>query len=114
MIQFALHIVVTAALLSVVGSLVDDIEVEDSTAAVIGALVLGLANAFVRPILLLLALPITFLTLGLFVWVVNAFTLKLAASFVPGFRVEGFKAALVGSLLLAVLNFAVSVFFGLS
>ena len=112
MIQFAIHILVTAVLLSVVGSLVSDIEVEDAGTAVAGALVLGLANAFVRPILLLLTLPITFLTLGLFVWVVNALTLKLAASFVPGFKVHGFKAALVGSLLLAILNLAVSALFG--
>ena len=112
MIQFAIHILVTAVLLSIVGSLVSDIEVEDAGTAVAGALVLGLANAFVRPILLLLTLPITFMTLGLFVWVVNAFTLKLAASFVPGFRVHGFKAALVGSLLLAILNVAVSALFG--
>ena len=113
MIQFALHILVTAALLSVVGSLVPDIEVEDGTAAVIGALVLGFANAVIRPILLLLALPVTFLTLGLFIWVVNAFTLKLAASFVPGFRGEGFKAAMMGSLLLGILNFAVSALFSI-
>ncbi len=113
MIQFALHIVVTAALLSVVGSLVSDIEVENGTSAVVGALVLGLANAFIRPILVLLTLPITFLTLGLFIWVVNAFMLKLTAEFVPGFRVNGFKAAMVGSLLLTFLNFAVAALFGL-
>ena len=112
MIQFALHLVVTAALLSVVGYIVSGIEVEDGAAAVIGALVLGFVNAFIRPILVVLTLPITFLTLGLFVWVVNAFTLKLAASFVPGFTVEGFKAALVGSLLLAILNVAVAALFG--
>ena len=113
MIQFAIHIVVTAALLSVVGSLVSDIEVEDGTSAVVGALVLGLANAFIRPILVLLTLPITFLTLGLFIWVVNAFMLKLTAAFVPGFRVDGFKAAMVGSLLLGLLNLAVAALFGL-
>jgi putative membrane protein len=113
MIQFAIHIVVTAALLSVVGSLVSDIEVEDGTSAVVGALVLGLANAFIRPILVLLTLPITFLTLGLFIWVVNALMLKLTAEFVPGFRVDGFKAALVGSLLLGFLNFLVAALFGL-
>ncbi len=113
MIQFALHIVVTAALLSVVGYLVSDIDVEDGTAAVVGALVLGLANAFIRPILVLLTLPITVLTLGLFIWVVNALMLKLAAEFVPGFRVNGFKAAMVGSLLLTFLNFAVAALFGL-
>ncbi len=113
MIQFVLHLVVTAALLSVVGYLVSDIDVEDGTAAVIGALVLGFANAFIRPILVVLTLPITFLTLGLFIWVVNAFMLKLTAAFVPGFRVEGFRAAMAGSLLLSILNFAVSALFGL-
>ena len=113
MIQFALHLIVTAALLSVVGSLVSGIEVEDGTAAVVGALVLGFANAFIRPILVVLTLPITFLTLGLFVWVVNAFILKLTAAFVPGFKVEGFGAAMVGSLLLGVLNVAISLFFGI-
>ncbi len=93
--------------------MVSGIEVEDGTAAVIGALVLGLANAFIRPILVVLTLPITFLTLGLFVWVVNAFMLKLTAALVPGFKVEGFWAAMVGSMLLGILNIAVSAFFGI-
>ena len=113
MIQFAIHLLVTAALLSVVGYMVSGIDVEDGTAAVIGALVLGFANAFIRPILVLLTLPITFLTLGLFIWVVNAFMLKLTAAFVPGFKVEGLWAAMVGSLLLGILNFAVAALFGI-
>ena len=113
MIQFALHLVVTAALLSVVGYMVSGIDVEDGQAAVIGALVLGLVNAFIRPILVLLTLPITFLTLGLFVWVVNALMLKLTAAFVPGIKVEGFGAAMVGSLFLGILNLAVSALFGI-
>ena len=113
MIQFALHLVVTAALLSVVGYMVSGIDVEDGTAAVVGALVLGFANAFIRPILVLLTLPITFLTLGLFIWVVNALMLKLTAEFVPGFKVEGFSSAMVGSLLLGILNLAVAAFFGI-
>jgi putative membrane protein len=113
MIEFALHILVTAALLSVVGSLVSDIEVEDGTSAIISALVLGFANAFIRPILVVLTLPLTLLTLGLFIWVVNAFMLKLTAAFVPGFKVESFKAAIVGSLLLGLLNFVVAALFGL-
>ena len=113
MIQLAVHIVVTAALLSVVGYLVSDIDVEDGTAAVVGVLVLGLANTFIRPILVVLTLPITFLTLGLSIWVVNALMLKLTAEFVPGFRVDGFRAAMSGSLLLAILNFAVAALFGI-
>jgi len=80
---------------------------------VAGALVLGFANAFIRPLLVLLTFPITFLTLGLFIWVVNAFMLKLTANFVPGFRVEGFKAAMVGSLLLGFLNMVVASLFGI-
>ncbi|MCH7933388.1 MAG: phage holin family protein [Gemmatimonadetes bacterium] len=113
MIQFVIHLLVTAGLLSVVGYMVSGIEVEDGTAAVIGALVLGFANAFIRPLLVLLTLPITFLTLGLFVWVVNAFMLKLTAAFVPGFKVEGFRAAMVGSLFLGILNIMVAAFFGI-
>jgi putative membrane protein len=113
MIQFAIHLLVTAALLSVVGYIVAGIDVEDGTAAVIGALVLGFANAFIRPILVVLTLPITFLTLGLFIWVVNAFMLKLTAALVPGFKVEGLWAAMVGSLLLGILNFAVAALFGI-
>jgi putative membrane protein len=113
MIQFALHILVTAALLSVVGHLVSGIDVENGGAAMVGALVLGFVNAIIKPILLVLTLPITLLTLGLFVWVLNALMLKLAASFVPGFRVEGFGAAMVGSLLLGILNLAVAALFGI-
>ena len=112
MIQFALHLLVTAVLLSFVGYMVSGIEVEDGAAAVIGAIVLGFVNAVIRPILVMLTLPITFLTLGLFVWVVNAFMLKLTAVFVPGFKVEGFWAAMAGSLLLGILNLAVSGLFG--
>jgi putative membrane protein len=113
MIQFAVHLLVTAGLLLVVGKMISGIEVEDASAAVIGALVLGFANAVIRPILVFLTLPITFLTLGLFVWVVNALMLMLAAAVVPGFDVKGFKPALFGSLLLGLLNFGVSMFFGI-
>ncbi len=112
MIQFAVHILVTAVLLSVVGHMVTGIEVKGGSTAILGALVLGFANAIVRPILLLLTFPITVLTLGLFTWVVNAFMLKFTAALVPGFKVDGFGAAMMGSLLLGVLNVAVSLFFG--
>jgi len=110
---FLIHIVVSAALLFFVGRLVDGIEVRDGKAAIFGALMLGLANGLVRPILLALTLPITFLTLGLFVLVVNALMLMLAAAFVDGFEVEGFWAALWGSLALGVMNFLVGMFFGM-
>jgi putative membrane protein len=110
---FLVHILVSAVLLFLVGRMVEGIEVRDGKAAIFGALGLGLANALVRPLLLTLTLPITFLTLGLFVFVVNALMLMLAAAFVDGFEVEGFLPAVWGSLALGVMNFLVGMFFGM-
>jgi len=67
--------------------------------------VLGIVNALIRPLLVFLTLPITILTLGLFLLVINALLLKLAAALVPGFRVRGFGAAFLGALLLSVFSF---------
>jgi len=108
---FIAHILVTAILLFVLGRLVDGIEVRDGKAALFGALVLGLANAFVRPVVVLLTLPATILTLGLFLIVVNALMLMIAAAFVEGFEVKGFGSAVWGSLGLALLNFLVGMVF---
>ena len=106
------HILVNAGLLFLIGLLVDGIEVENGKAAVIGAIVLGLVNASVGKVLLILAFPVTFLTLGLFVFVVNALMLLFAAAFVDGFEVDGFGAALKASVGLWVMNMVVGVFFG--
>lgn len=76
----------------------------------IAALVLGLVNAIVRPILIFFTLPLTLLTLGLFLLVVNAITFGLAAWLVPGFQVSGFGAALFGSIVMAILGFVFSMF----
>jgi len=111
MLQFLLHVVVTAVLLVVVGKFVSGIEIRDAKAALWGALVLGIANGIVRPVLVFLTLPFTILTLGLFLFVVNAVMLMLAAALVDGFKVRGFGSALVGSVLLSLLNLAVSAIF---
>lgn len=105
MLELAVHLLVNSVLLFLVGRLVDGIEVRDGKAAIWGALVLGAANAMVRPILVLLTLPVTILTLGLFVLVINALMLMLAAAFVDGFEVEDFGSAVVGSIAFAVMNF---------
>jgi len=76
----------------------------------IAALVLGLVNAIVRPILIFFTLPLTFLTLGLFLLVVNAITFGLAAWFVPGFSVSGFWAALFGSIVMSLIASVLSMF----
>lgn len=106
-----IHIAVSAVLLFILGRLVSGIDVRDGKAALFGALGLGLANAFVRPLILMLTLPITVLTLGLSIWVVNALMLMLAAAFVEGFKVRGFMAALWGSAVLGLMNFLVSMVF---
>jgi putative membrane protein len=111
MIQALVHLLVTAGLLMIVAKVIDGIDIEGATPAIIGALVLGLANVFVRPLAVLLTLPLTILTLGLFIIVINAAMLMLVAAIVPGFRVKGFKQGLLGALLLSVLNWAVSAVF---
>jgi putative membrane protein len=80
----------------------DLVTVDDVVAALIFAVVLGLLNAIIRPILLLLTCPITLLTLGLFVFVINALMFALAAWLVPSVHVEGFLGALLGSLVVTV------------
>jgi putative membrane protein len=112
MLEFVTHIVFSAFLIAVVGRLVSGVDVEDAFSAVVAALVLGIANAVVRPLLLVLTFPLTMLTLGLFLLVVNALVLWLVSAVVPGFRVNGFGSAFVGALVLSLLNLAISAVFG--
>ena len=90
----------------------EGIIVSDYRAAAIFAFALAVLNAFVRPVVALLALPITCLTLGLFHIVINAVMFGLAATLVPGVRVEGVLPALVGALLVSALGLVMSWFFG--
>ena len=107
MLGFLLHLVLTAGALLIVARLVGGVYVSGFGAALFGALVLGLVNAIVRPVMILLTLPITLLTLGLFLFVINALMLWLVAALAPGIRISGFGAALVGSLLLTLLNLVI-------
>ena len=88
-----------AAALLLVANIYPGVSVKTFGTAMIAALVLGLLNALLRPILVLLTLPVTLLTLGLFLFVINALMFYFAASMLDGFHVDGFGAALVGSLL---------------
>ncbi|MDA0328025.1 MAG: phage holin family protein [Gemmatimonadetes bacterium] len=108
-----IHILLNAVLLFIVGRMVDGIEVRDGKAAIFGAIVLGLANASVKKLLLVLTLPITLITFGLFVLVINALMLMLAAAFVDGFEIEDFSAAMWGSIAFSVINFLAGMFFGM-
>ena len=84
------------------------IRVETFTAALIAALVLGLINTLVRPILVLLTLPATLLTLGLFIFVINGLLFWLVGTFVPGFRVDGFWAGVFGAIVYSLISWALS------
>ena len=91
-----------AAALLLVAYLYPGVSVTSFGAAMIAAFVLGLLNTIVRPLLVLLTLPVTVLTLGLFLFVINALMFWSAASLLDGFNVNGFVAALVGSLIYSV------------
>ncbi|MBW4679571.1 MAG: phage holin family protein [Microcoleus vaginatus WJT46-NPBG5] len=90
--------------------IVPGMEVQTFAAAGIAAVVLGLANAIVRPLLVVLTLPVTILTLGLFLFVVNALTLQLVGAVTPGFIVGNIFSALMGSVVLSFVSGAVSKF----
>jgi putative membrane protein len=104
---FLVHLILTAALLLLVSNLVSGVHVQGWDSALVGAMVLGFVNAVVRPLMVLLTLPFTILTFGLFLLVVNALMLWLVAALVPSIRVQGFGSALRGSLVLTLLNIAV-------
>ena len=97
-----------ALALLAVAYLYPGVRVESFFAAAVAALALGLANALIRPILVVLTLPVTILTLGLFLFVINAALFWLVAQIVKGFAVQGFLAALVGSILYSLITLAVS------
>jgi len=86
------------------------IDVTGFVPALAAAALLGILNAFVRPLLLLLTLPLNILSLGLFTFVINAFLLKMASLVIEGFTVEGFWAALLGSLFISFVSALLNLF----
>ncbi len=98
-----------AAALLLVAHLYPGVEVKSFSSALLAALVLGLFNTLVRPLLVLLTLPVTLLTLGLFLFVINALMFWAAASVLDDFNVAGFSAALIGSLLYSLCGMVIDV-----
>ncbi len=96
-----------AAALLLVAYLYPGVNVAGFSSALIAAFVLGLFNTLVRPLLVLLTLPVTLLTLGLFLFVINALMFWAAASVLDGFNVTGFSAALIGSLLYSLCSIVI-------
>lgn len=92
---------ITAAALAITAWLVPGIVIQGTGSLLLAAVVIGLLNALVKPILVVLTLPITVLTLGLFYFVLNAVLLWLAAGLTPGFALRGFTSAFIGALVLS-------------
>ena len=103
---------VSAAALYLTSLIVRGIEIDGLGPLLFAALMIGILNAFVRPVVLLLTLPLTVVTLGLFVLVVNAAMLWLASQVVVGFHVRGFLSALAGWLLMSFFTFVINVLIG--
>jgi|SRR5687767_15493450 len=104
MAKMLLHFVIIAATFLLLANVVPGFHVAGWGSAALAALVLGLVNAILGPILTLVSLPLILLTLGLFWFVVNAFLLVIVAFIVPGFSFNGFAPALIGSVVLAAVN----------
>jgi putative membrane protein len=106
--HFLVRVLLNAVALLVAAWLVPGIQISGPAATILAGLLLGVVNALVRPVLLLLTLPFTLLTLGLFIFVVNAMCFALTAALVPGFRVSGFMAALLGSIVVSIVSWVLN------
>jgi putative membrane protein len=102
--NFLIRIIITALVAFGLSYLLNGVHIDTFITALILALVLAVLNALVKPILIILTLPITILTLGLFLLVINALIIMLGARFVDGFKVDGFWWALLFSILLSVVS----------
>ena len=102
--RFLLRLLLNGVAVFLAANFVPGIGVSGPGAALIAGVLLGFVNAIVRPVLLLLTFPFTLITLGLFIFVVNAICLALVAWLVPGFTLSGFVAALVGAIVISIVS----------
>jgi putative membrane protein len=112
MVGFLVRLAISALGLWLAHKIVPGIEIEGTGTLVAAALLLGIVNALVRPLAILLTLPITVLTLGLFLLVVNAAMFGLVAALLDGFHVSGFGAALLGSIVVGLTGWVASWYVG--
>ena len=100
--KFILRVLLTAAAVLLIGNFLGGVHVDSYSVAILVALVLGFLFAFLKPIIVVLTLPITVVTLGLFLLVINTLLILLADKIVPGFSVDGFWIAMLFSVLLSI------------
>jgi putative membrane protein len=109
---FLLRLLITALGLWVADRLLPGIAITGTGSLIISALLLGLVNAVIRPVILILTLPLTVITLGLFVLIVNGISLAIAAWLVPGFHIVGLWSATLGAIIVGLTSWAASAFIG--
>ncbi|MDJ0718360.1 MAG: phage holin family protein [Prochloraceae cyanobacterium] len=109
--QFLLTWIITSASLLITAYLIPGITITSISAAAVAAIVLGLVNAFVKPLLVLFTLPLTVLTLGLFLLVVNAISFSIVGYFTPGVEINSFLDALFGSIVISLVSGFLNQFF---
>lgn len=107
---FLLRVVINAVAIYVVALIVPGIDVTGPLTALGAGLVLGLINAIVRPVLVVLTFPVTLLTLGLFLFVLNGFCLWLTSVVVEGFRISSFWSAVLGAVLVSIVSWILTAF----
>jgi putative membrane protein len=112
MTGFLLRAVISAIGLWLASVWVSDVHIDTTGALILAAILLGVVNAIVRPIAFILTLPITILTLGLFLFVLNAAMVALVAWIVPGFHVGGFRGALLTAIIVWLVSWVASWFVG--
>jgi len=109
---FIVRLLITALGLWVADQLLPGIEITGTGALIVSALLLGIVNAIIRPILFVLTFPLTVITLGLFFLILNGITLGLVAWLVPGFHVAGLASATLGAIIVGITGWAASAFVG--
>ena len=107
--RFLLRLLLNGVAIVIAGAVVPGVVIDGPLAALKAGVILGLVNATIRPVLGILTFPITILTLGLFIFVINAVCFALTAYFVDGFSLTGALAAFVGALLVTLVSWALSV-----
>lgn len=108
--KLLLRLVISTLAILVAANLVPGVVVASTTTAIIVAIVLGILNTFLKPVLQILALPITIMTLGLFYFVVNVFIIYLATYLVDGFAISGFISALLFGLVVSIVSAILGMF----
>ncbi len=100
--RLLLSLLLNTLALIITAYVVPGIKVDTFVSALLAAVVLGIINTFIKPVLILLTLPLTIITLGLFIFVVNAIVLRITTLFVPGFFVDGWMPAILGAIVLSI------------